>query len=216
MAGKKTSRGFTLIELVIVIAVIAILAALLVPVILNQVDKAKATSERQSIGELAKALRRFKAETALWPYDNSTWPVTTDVYPEAFSFTDTALFVPVTPALPSCNLTTPGTQCWGGPYIAAPTITTAINPALVDAWGRPRLFVMIRPLDGFGGGTPGAPNGFVAVWSRGQDGLDSYGCSDASCTRDLDRMARGLTSATTAANQTGVPDDIVMVAGGAR
>ena len=46
---KKTKRGFTIVELVIVIAVIAILAAILIPVFANVTDNAKTASAKAEI-----------------------------------------------------------------------------------------------------------------------------------------------------------------------
>lgn len=214
LVRSKGARGFTLIELVIVVAVIAILAALLIPTILNQVDRARSASERQSINELAKAIRRFKADTASWPYDNTYWPAATNSIPDEFTFNDTALFVMPTPALPNCSPANIGLYCWGGPYLAT-SQGSSINPGFIDTWGRARLFVFIRPFDGMGGGTPGAPNGFITVWSRGPDNIDSYGCYGGGCTTDYDKMAKGQTSAATTPTG-GVPDDIVMLVGAAR
>ncbi|MBQ9949969.1 MAG: prepilin-type N-terminal cleavage/methylation domain-containing protein, partial [Clostridia bacterium] len=39
---KRTKHGFTLVELIIVIAVIGVLAAILIPVFSNVIDKANA------------------------------------------------------------------------------------------------------------------------------------------------------------------------------
>lgn len=41
---KKTNKGFTLVELIIVIAVIGVLAAILIPVFSNVIEKANAKS----------------------------------------------------------------------------------------------------------------------------------------------------------------------------
>ena len=127
---------------------------------------------------------------------------------DAFSYSDTALVSPV--GLPLCGISATGTDCWGGPYVSHdPTASPdQTPPALIDAWGRPRLFTLVRPLDDRGGGTTGAPNGFVAIWSLGSDGVDGYGCSDGLCVRDLDRMAAGVPN-------TGA-DDVVLVVGAAR
>lgn len=211
MASRRAPRrGFTLIELVIVVAVIAILAALLVPVILNQIGRARVATERDSIVELTNAFRRFRTDTARWPLENGVWPMATNVDADEFTTSDTALFANLTPPMAACVAMNIGLNCWGGPYLSQTVSTGALTPTLIDSWGRPRMFTLIRPFDGAGGGTAAAPNGFVAVWSRGPDGLDSYGCFNAppGCVRDLDRMAQGLPSQAAG-------DDIIVLAGSA-
>ncbi len=53
---KKLKKGFTIVELVIVIAVIAILAAVLIPVFSNVVDKANKSKDTQLVRNLNTAL----------------------------------------------------------------------------------------------------------------------------------------------------------------
>ena len=48
MKNRKAKKGFTIIELVIVIAVIGILAAVLIPTFSNVIDKANATSAMEN------------------------------------------------------------------------------------------------------------------------------------------------------------------------
>jgi prepilin-type N-terminal cleavage/methylation domain-containing protein len=208
---RRRPRGLSLVELVIVIAVIAILAAALVPIILNQVERTRYANEKRGITELAKALRRFKTDVGMWPYEDSVWRMVTSVAPDELSYSDTAMFVlPLTtPPLTKCRGSSVGVSCWGGPYLNTSGGYTGVAP---DAWGRPRMVVYTRPMETGLGGTSSAPNGFISVWSRGPDGLDSYGCyNNGGCVRDLDRMASGAMSQPMV---NGLPaDDIVVVVG---
>jgi prepilin-type N-terminal cleavage/methylation domain-containing protein len=54
--NKKTKRGFTIVELVIVIAVIAILAAVLIPTFASVIEKANLSSDQQAVRNMNTVL----------------------------------------------------------------------------------------------------------------------------------------------------------------
>jgi prepilin-type N-terminal cleavage/methylation domain-containing protein len=62
------NRGFTLIEVIVVAAIIAILAGILVPMIFNQIDEAKLTRAEGDCKTISTAILMFRKETGKWPY----------------------------------------------------------------------------------------------------------------------------------------------------
>ncbi len=64
---KATDPGFTLIEMVIVVAIIALLAGILVPIAFNQVDDAQLTRALGDCKGLGIALALYKKDTGVWP-----------------------------------------------------------------------------------------------------------------------------------------------------
>jgi general secretion pathway protein G len=64
---KKANRGFTLIELMIVIVIIGVLATLLVPKIMNAPDNAKRTAAMADIKTIESALKLYRLDTGNYP-----------------------------------------------------------------------------------------------------------------------------------------------------
>ena len=58
---RKKNAGFTIVELVIVIAVIAILAAVLIPTFSNIIKKANLSADKQAVREMNEALAQWEA-----------------------------------------------------------------------------------------------------------------------------------------------------------
>lgn len=65
---KKTAKkGFTLIELIIVIAILGILAAIIIPRLSGVKDNAKVTANRENIQAIQKALESYHAQYDVYP-----------------------------------------------------------------------------------------------------------------------------------------------------
>ena len=63
----KEKNGFTLIEVIVVAGIIAILASILVPMILKEIDEARITKATADVRSIFTALVVFKKDTAQWP-----------------------------------------------------------------------------------------------------------------------------------------------------
>jgi general secretion pathway protein G len=64
---KRNRRGITLIEMLVVVTIIALFAALVAPRMLGQADKAKRTAARAQIQSFMTALGTYKLATGNYP-----------------------------------------------------------------------------------------------------------------------------------------------------
>ncbi len=73
LLGRRQSRGFTLIEMLIVIVVIAALAVIVIPRMLAAQRKAKEAQLSGNLKQIRDAIERFESTVGAWP------PALTDV-----------------------------------------------------------------------------------------------------------------------------------------
>jgi general secretion pathway protein G len=66
-AGTRRERGFTLIEIMVVVAILGILAALVVPKIMGRPDEARIVAAKQDIAAIRQALNLYKLDNQRYP-----------------------------------------------------------------------------------------------------------------------------------------------------
>ena len=65
--GPSPFSGFTLIEVLVVVAILAILAAIVVPNIMNRPDEAKRVAAKADIGAIVQALKLYRLDNGFYP-----------------------------------------------------------------------------------------------------------------------------------------------------
>ena len=63
----RKSRGFTLIEIMVVVAILGILAALVVPKIMGRPDEARIVAAKQDITAIRQALNLYRLDNLRYP-----------------------------------------------------------------------------------------------------------------------------------------------------
>ncbi|MFT4631196.1 MAG: general secretion pathway protein G [Candidatus Pseudothioglobus sp.] len=64
---KHTARGFTLIEIMVVVVILGILGSLIVPNIIGRPDEARATAARADIEAVGNALELYRLDNGTYP-----------------------------------------------------------------------------------------------------------------------------------------------------
>lgn len=64
---RHRSKGFTLIEILVVVSILAILGALVVPKIMDRPSEARVVAAKQDIGAILSALKLYKLDNGRYP-----------------------------------------------------------------------------------------------------------------------------------------------------
>lgn len=71
---KFDRKGFTLIEVIVVVGIIAILASILVPMVLKEIEESRITKAQADVKSILTAIVILKKDTGQWPVNNNCSP----------------------------------------------------------------------------------------------------------------------------------------------
>lgn len=66
-APRRKTGGFTLIEIMVVVVIIGLLAAIIVPTVVSKVDEARLAKAKSDIQSLETALTEYRLDNAAYP-----------------------------------------------------------------------------------------------------------------------------------------------------
>src|SRR5262245_50321971 len=64
---RRRSRGFTLIEVMVVVVILGLLAAIIVPKVMSRPDEARVVAARADIAALSQALKLYRLDNTFYP-----------------------------------------------------------------------------------------------------------------------------------------------------
>lgn len=147
---KKRKSGFTLMEIMVVIIVIAVLASVAGPMIGSITDQGRASATKSKLSSLKSALLAYQGDVGRFPFTGSNKS-------KAECYNDAALLSSNEEdknVLVSNNCVISAvsnyTKKWKGPYM-----DSDVGDFMVDAWGTPIRYV--------------AYNKNLYIWSYGPD-----------------------------------------------
>ena len=156
----NTQSGFTLVEIVVVVAIIALLAGITIPLVADRDDDAKVATATSDVDVIAKALVAYKLDTGFWPYGSSNRA------PSAMP-TASLSFASYYRLFEEANV-----KGWKGPYLNEPAVINGRMRAAyrsgtqregyLDPWGNYYHIYQYA--------MSGTDRGFLAVVCRGPDG----------------------------------------------
>lgn len=79
-----TRRAFTLVELLVAIAIIGILMSIAIPAVMRSIATARTTSIRMEVAAIEQAIEKYLQEHGDYPPDFSSWPVVQKHYRKLF------------------------------------------------------------------------------------------------------------------------------------
>ena len=115
MTGSRTRKrrrngGFTLVEVAVGLVLIALLAGVLIPAVLNRLDSGQATTLATNLSALDEAIGTFRQDVGR--------------YPSQLVHLGTA---PAVGTLDTCDRVIPNVAAWNGPYLARAVTTAGIR-----------------------------------------------------------------------------------------
>jgi prepilin-type N-terminal cleavage/methylation domain-containing protein len=93
MVGKRNSRGFTLMEIAMVVALLAVILAMAVPMYRQYLESAQNASLVSNFRVFSQAFQHYATETGSWPPDqprSATYPAGMQEYLEDTGWEDTS------------------------------------------------------------------------------------------------------------------------------
>jgi type II secretory pathway pseudopilin PulG len=159
----KRRDGFTMIEAVVIVAVLAILAGIVTPLVVREVAKSKVSRVRNDMEAIATAFNQYYVDTSFWPGRLATDRFAGAASSQAVMDTYTSLYTDPT------NLTG-----WDGPYLERGVLNGATMQAtkgagnaltgLCDPWK-----IQFRIVYGAAGAAGAGAAGAISVVSAGPD-----------------------------------------------
>lgn len=152
----KRNAGFTMIEAVVIVAVLAILAGIITPLVVREVAKSKVSRARSDMEAISTAFNQYFIDTSYWPdrYDGA-----------ASSRVDLLVFS-------SLYANTQNLSGWDGPYLERGVLNSGTMRAttgsgtnlrgLIDPWKQPFQIVY-----GALGAAGAGPAGSISIVSAG-------------------------------------------------
>ena len=150
---NKRKSGFTLMEIMVVIIVIAVLASVAGPMIGSITDQGRASATKSKMSSLKSALLAYQSDVGRLPYKGSNSRTASNYsQPDLLSENDESKNVLVYNEWPNAAGSTPNNynRKWKGPYM-----DSDVSDFMVDAWGNTIQYK--------------AYNKNVYLWSAGPD-----------------------------------------------